>query len=667
MLTHIFDFIVTFIGDHPLAALAIVFLISAGEALFVIGLFVPSTVVLVGAGTLVGMGKLPFVPIYVAASLGAVAGDAASYWIGHRYKEHIRQIWPFSRYTLLLDKGEAFFARHGGKSVFIGRFIPGVKSVVPGVAGIVGMSPWRFSIINVVSAFAWAASHILPGMGIGRAVDVTASGNPRLLELALILVAVVTLTWYVTKIAVLWMLPHLDIWRRHAIERLDKSDFKGALTLRRLLANEEGIFVPFALAAMASAALIGFLAVLAQFLFDPEFVRSDTAISTYIQTLRTPLFDRFMVAVTMFGDAAVMAPVAVAAVIVVALQRRWRLAGALTVAFVGATAFVPMVKIFIHRARPIELYQGADGFSFPSGHATMSATIIGVTLLIAAHGAQLRVRLGVFLAGAVAIAMVGFSRLYLHAHWPSDVMAGLLFGTSLVLLLAWLLHGKPLAPLSRNMALATVAMLALAYPLHIYRDFATTVVRYAPRVSQRIVANTEWLQDPVMVGPTNRVLLNGEFGEPMLVQTDATMADISEALRGAGWTAREENQLAGLINAILPARALAAQFIPMPHTHQGRPPVAIFSRPAESGAQLVLRLWDTSTVISIGDAKHPLHAATFSLQATDMLPFGFTLPDDAPLLPSAAQAAASAAAKAIASKAGAAVVRAGSVQVVATR
>ena len=62
------------------------------------------------------------------------------------------------------QRGESFFAHHGGKSVFIGRFIPGVKAVVPGIAGMFGMDYRHFSIINVSSAFVWAAAHIVPGM-----------------------------------------------------------------------------------------------------------------------------------------------------------------------------------------------------------------------------------------------------------------------------------------------------------------------------------------------------------------------------------------------------------------------------------------------------------------------------------------------------------------------
>lgn len=152
------------VSDNFWLSIGFIFVVAIGEAVFILGLFVPSTPVLLLVGGIIATGKLPFWEIYLAAVLGAVIGDAISYTVGFALKDRIKTIWPFRNYLDLLDKGEAFFARHGGKSVFIGRFIPGVKAVVPGIAGMMGM-PYRwFSIINVSSAFAWAAAHILPGM-----------------------------------------------------------------------------------------------------------------------------------------------------------------------------------------------------------------------------------------------------------------------------------------------------------------------------------------------------------------------------------------------------------------------------------------------------------------------------------------------------------------------
>lgn len=141
-----------------------IFAIAIGEAVFILGLFVPSTPVLLMAGGIIAEGRLPFWEVYFAAVIGAVIGDAISYTIGHFLKDSIKDLWPFRNHTDLIVRGESFFARHGGKAVFIGRFIPGVKAVIPGVAGIMGMNYVFFTLINVTSAFAWAAAHILPGM-----------------------------------------------------------------------------------------------------------------------------------------------------------------------------------------------------------------------------------------------------------------------------------------------------------------------------------------------------------------------------------------------------------------------------------------------------------------------------------------------------------------------
>lgn len=141
-----------------------IFAVAIAEAVFIVGLFIPSTPILLLAGALIAQGRLPFWEVYFAAVLGAVIGDAISWSVGSWLRERIKSVWPFRNYLELIEQGEKFFARHGGKSVFIGRFIPGVKAVVPGVAGMYAMNYRFFSLINVTSAFVWAAAHILPGM-----------------------------------------------------------------------------------------------------------------------------------------------------------------------------------------------------------------------------------------------------------------------------------------------------------------------------------------------------------------------------------------------------------------------------------------------------------------------------------------------------------------------
>src|SRR6476660_5737207 len=153
---------------HPGWAIAIVFLIAFGEALLIIGLFVPSTAVLVGAGMLVGTGHLAFWPVFAATAIGAILGDQLSYWAGRLFGERLKTLWPLNRYPVLVARGEDFVRRHGGKSIAIGRFVPGVKAVVPGIVGMFGMGQLYFATINFLSGCVWAAAHILPGILIGQ-------------------------------------------------------------------------------------------------------------------------------------------------------------------------------------------------------------------------------------------------------------------------------------------------------------------------------------------------------------------------------------------------------------------------------------------------------------------------------------------------------------------
>lgn len=146
----------------------LVFLVCVGEAIFILGLLVPSLPILLLVGGLISTQDLDFWPIFLAATLGGIVGDAISYWIGFLLKDRIRTAWPFRKYVSLIARGEAFFARHGGKAIFIGRFITGLKAVIPGIAGMLGMKWSYFTIINVISAFIWAASHILPGMFLSQ-------------------------------------------------------------------------------------------------------------------------------------------------------------------------------------------------------------------------------------------------------------------------------------------------------------------------------------------------------------------------------------------------------------------------------------------------------------------------------------------------------------------
>jgi undecaprenyl-diphosphatase len=183
----------------------LVFLVCVGEAVFILGLLVPSLPILLLVGGLISAQNLDFWPIYLAATFGGVVGDAISYWIGFLLKDRIKTIWPFRNYLDLIHRGEVFFQRHGGKAIFIGRFITGLKAVVPGIAGMLGMRWTYFTMINVISAFVWSASHILPGMFLSEWLkSIGLSLELVILVGAVILIVLAVLIHYWKRIVLLF-------------------------------------------------------------------------------------------------------------------------------------------------------------------------------------------------------------------------------------------------------------------------------------------------------------------------------------------------------------------------------------------------------------------------------------------------------------------------------
>jgi len=152
------------IALHPNISYGVIFMIALTESLAVVGLLVPGTVLLLSVGTLVGNGALSWQITIVVATLGAIAGDGISYWLGCHYHQQIKTFWPLSSHPKIIARGEVFFQRHGGKSVFIGRFVGPIRPIIPLVAGMLNMSRRYFYCVNALSAIIWAVVYLFPGV-----------------------------------------------------------------------------------------------------------------------------------------------------------------------------------------------------------------------------------------------------------------------------------------------------------------------------------------------------------------------------------------------------------------------------------------------------------------------------------------------------------------------
>ena len=190
-----FDNLLAWISAHPVAAGLVIFAIAFCDAVIILGAIVPALPLLFAVGVLIGLGEISGPYAVACATLGALIGDASSYWVGHRWGPQLRTVWPFRRYPQLLDRGEVLFRRNAWKSIFVARFVGPIRPFVPAVAGISRMPLRRYGTASAAACLAWAVSFLLPGWVLGHAYDAVAAVAGRLALVLGLLVAVLALAW----------------------------------------------------------------------------------------------------------------------------------------------------------------------------------------------------------------------------------------------------------------------------------------------------------------------------------------------------------------------------------------------------------------------------------------------------------------------------------------
>ena len=377
---------VGWIAMHPAAAGAVVFALALAESLAVVGLAVPGAALMIAAGALVALGALDFWPTLLLAVAGAIAGDGISYWIGRRYRERLRAMWPLRRHPAWLARGEDYFHRHGGKSIFFGRFVGPVRPIIPLVAGMLGMRPASFYTVNVLSALAWAPAYLLSGMAFGASLALAGQVAGRLVATLLLLAALAFLVWFAVRGLFRVLRPRAARMAEWSLTRLDRLPLA-----RKLLGGllDPAQPEPKALLVMG-ALLIGsawlFLGILEDVVSGDPLVRADQGLHQFMQGLRTPWGDRIMVLLTELGDGVVIAWVAASVLAWLLWRRSWRAAMYWVAAVACGQLAVTLLKGVLQRPRPLFGDGGAFfGYAFPSGHATMSMVVYGFLAVLVAR------------------------------------------------------------------------------------------------------------------------------------------------------------------------------------------------------------------------------------------------------------------------------------------
>lgn len=602
MILQFIHHLISWIGAHPHLAGLIVALISFSESLAFVGLVVPGSTLMIGAGMLVGAGALAFWPTLVWAVGGAVAGDGVSFWLGHHYREGLNR-W-LRRRPELKERGESFFRRHGGMSVILARFVGPVRPIVPVVAGMLGLSPVRFYFYNALSALAWAPAHLVPGMVFGASLTLAGLVAGRM---ALLFGALIVAVWIIV-----WLARWLYGWLPSRMARWVAGLSAWAQRHRRAGWLVTELLDP---ARPASRALLAwlvvlvagswlFLGVLEDVLTGDPLVYAGQSLYHLLQQVRTPPADRVMVVLTELGDAAVTLPVMTVVLAWLLWRRAWRdaLYWLAAVGF-GAVAVV-IIKALLHMPRPIELYSGVEAYSFPSSHASMNTVIYGFLAVLVARGLDARRRWIPYALATLLVGGISFSRLYLGAHWLADVTAGVALGTAWVAVLAIARARHKPAGLPVGGLLPIVLLVFLgAGGWHVHQRLTPDLARYAVRHAIMPMEATAWWREDWRRLPVYRLDLHGEREQPLNLQWAGDINFLKNYLAARGWRDPPLLTPRTALRWLLPSPALV-QLPVLPQLHAGEYESLLLVRHEEAQGnktrQLVLRLWPTDVRLRPG-------------------------------------------------------------------
>jgi undecaprenyl-diphosphatase len=601
---------------NPEWALVIIFLISMGEALLIIGLFVPSTAVLVGAGVLVGTGHLGFWPVIIATAVGCILGDQISYWAGRLFGERLKTMWPLHLYPQLVAKGEDFVRLHGGKSIAIGRFVPGVKSVVPGIVGMFGMNQLFFVFVNVTSGIFWSFAHVVPGVLIGQGLAFAGELSGRLLVVLLVLLVILAVAGYVIRLAAAGVSPFLN----HLLARVSGwAKARPGRSWQRFARavspdNPRSVLIVL-FAAIVFTGLVALLNLGLRAASGNAVSNMDVSIGSLMRESRNAPADEIMTIITMMGDTVVMTALALAILGWLVWHKAYRAAWAAGIAIVAAKLFEIAVKYGIQRARPMELpYSGFSAFSFPSGHATMAAVIFGILAVLVSHSMGRWGRAMVYAICAVLVVAIAYSRVYLGAHWFSDVLAGLLFGVVMMAAFGVAIEAIPPRRIKPLGLFATALLVFLGVGVvHVATGFGRASEMYAMPERQILVPVSQWVDKDWELLPARRIDFAGRPEEGFIAQFAGNLDQLSAQLVAGGWTVSPVWTWKESLPYLNPNASLQ-ELPPRPALHEGLKARLTLIRAAPGGADAreVIRVYKTGLAAAEGATYKPIYLVSLT-------------------------------------------------------
>lgn len=622
------DGIVGLARDHPALAGGLVFATAFLEAIVIVGLFIPGTSILVAVGATLAFAHLPIWPVIALGALGAILGNTISYYLGRRHKDLVLRSWPFRSRPELWSRTQDFLDRHGVKSVAIGRFLPVIRPMIPFAAGAALMPPARFQIVNIVSAALWAPAYILPAAVGGWSFAVLSGASKRWALLALLLILLIAGAAWILRLLWTRVTPPISRALAGLAARAEDRDAPGSRLIGFLLSRSHAdVRTALVLSTLILGSWLLLGALIEDVLERGALMRADAAVSNALQHLRTEPTDAMFLVATLLGDTTVAAALSLTVIGYLILRRAFRLAAGLGAVMVSCAVFVPLAKLTLHVSRPTPLYTGFDAFSFPSGHATAATALYGLLSWLFLSMPRTRLTPVALLLCAAALVIIPISRVYLAAHWPSDVAAGMLVGLSLTFVCALLFRRSDMGGLSSVGLLAVVlAGLASIGALHVVQGYPKAQAMYAVRPKLLTISYAAWRGGAVSSLPMRRIDLAGEFEEPFAFYWAGDRKDLLAALWREPW--RPPGGWGPLSSfGIFPNGTLSAQPV-VPVLHDGEfPALTLVALDDAREQRRILRVWRTNAHL-VGRSECSIWVASIVRQPSRSLWAGYRRMDD---------------------------------------
>jgi membrane protein DedA with SNARE-associated domain/membrane-associated phospholipid phosphatase len=590
--------------QNPLISLVFVFLVACGESLAVVGLIVPGALLMVGFGALIALDYLAFAPTVIAAMLGAIAGDGISYWLGVKYNRNLASIWPFTRYPDLLIRGEGFFQRHGGKSVLLGRFVGPLRPIIPAIAGMLRMPMRQFFLINIFSALLWAPLYLLPGIIFGASLELASEFAGRFTLLLVGLVFGLWLIVWLIRLGYLWFMPFSDAVMARLVNWSRRHPLAGEIPAAIIAPDHSEIRGLSLLAVVLLLAAVGFI-LLSQLAGHFPFMHNlNQLVFHTLQALHNPPFDHAMVFITGMGDIWLLTALVLLTAGYLFITKQYLALWHWLAAFIFPVLLVELLKQFYALPRPpgIEMLQG---YAYPSGHATLATATYGFLAILLARDVRPAYRLAIYSSASLLILLIAFSRLYLGAHWLTDVVGGMLLGLAWTALLGIAYRRHAPAQNFRRADLAFIgsllAICLLAYPGFMHKRQFT---QYQPTPAQYFMAQQAWLESGWQALPSVREDLRGHNDFVFNLQWTGPADKIVAALEAADWHSASI-KLRHYFNWFNPS-ATITELPLLPHVHDGQYEELRLTRTIPPDGLFVIRLWRSQIEIQNRQGKQPL-------------------------------------------------------------